>query len=81
MYLAGSAAAFLGTYRTRGPLGSEELAHLDTFRRFRWAVQGAYFAGRLASTNLTGITNQTDNDHGLTDARHGLAELGVEVIS
>lgn len=83
MYLGGpgNATAFLSTYRTQAPLGSEELAHLDTFRRFRWAVQAAYFAGRLASNNLTGITNRTDNDHGLTDAREGLAELGVKVTS
>ncbi len=82
MYLGGpgSATPFLGTYRTRGPLGSKEFAHLDTFRRFRWAVQAAYFAGRLASNNLTGITDQTDNHHGFNDARLGLAELGVEVI-
>jgi len=79
MYLGGprNATPFLDAYRTCGPLGSEELQHLDTFRRFRWAVQAVYFLGRLASNDLTGIQDQADNDRGFADARRGLAELGV----
>lgn len=81
MYLDGplNAVPFLEAYRACGPLGTEELQHLDTFRRFRWAVQAVYFLGRLASNDLTGIQDQTDNDRGFADARHGLAELGAAV--
>ena len=79
MYLGGTACArvFLETYRRHGPLADEELQHLDAFCRFRWAVQGAYFAGRLAARDLTGITAQHDNEKGLADAERGLAELGA----
>lgn len=80
MYLGGPAhaTAFLDAYAAVGPLGPEELDHLDDFRRFRLAVQGAYFAGRLAAHDLTGITTQIDNEHGLDDARRGLAEMTTE---
>ena len=79
MYLGGprSATSFLDAYGTRGPLGSEELQLLDTFRRFRWAVQAVYFLGRLASNDLTGIQDQADNERGFADARRGLVELGA----
>lgn len=82
MYLGGPdrAAAFLGTYRAHGPLGGEELRGLDAFRRFRWAVQGAYFARRLAARDLTGVADRADNQKGLDDARHGLAALGLDTI-
>jgi homoserine kinase type II len=81
MYLGGPerAAAFLSAYRRDGPLGSDELQLLDAFRRFRWVVQAAYFAWRLASHDLTGIADRTENDKGLDDARRGLADLGVDV--
>jgi len=79
MYLGGpqDAAAFLSSYAEVGPLDGEELRRLDGFRRFRWAVQGAYFAGRLAARDLTGIPDRRDNEKGLADARRGLDELGV----
>lgn len=81
MYLGGtdSAAAFLATYAATGPLGADELSLLDAFRRFRWAVQGSYFARRLAEDDLTGIADRTENLKGLHDAREGLAALGVDV--
>lgn len=81
MYLGGpgSATAFLDAYRDIGPLASAELQRLDAFRRFRWTVQAAYFAGRLATRDLTGIADQTDNQHGLDRARRGLAELDVDI--
>jgi len=81
MYLGGAdhAATFLGAYRAHGPLAPEELEHVDAFRRFRWAVQAAYFAGRLAVNDLTGITDQTENEKGLDDAWCGLVELGIDV--
>ena len=78
MYLGGTehASAFLSTYLSQGPLSAEEMQHLDTFRRFREAVQGAYFAGRLASNDLTGGVEQADNAKGLNDARRRLGALG-----
>jgi homoserine kinase type II len=79
MYLGGSehASAFLSTYLSRGPLSAEELEHLDAFRRFREAVQGAYFAGRLAANDLTGGIEKADNENGLADARRRLGALGI----
>jgi homoserine kinase type II len=81
MYLGGTAraSAFLEAYRAHGPLDADELRDLDAFRRFRWAVQAAYFAGRLAARDLTGITDASENRRGLSDARKGLAALGVEI--
>jgi Ser/Thr protein kinase RdoA (MazF antagonist) len=57
MYLNGpvNATAFLTTYRELSPLGDEEMGSLDAFRRFRWAVQGAYFDWRLSFADLTGM--------------------------
>jgi homoserine kinase type II len=80
MYLGGTAraAVFLTAYRAHGPLGADELQLIDAFRRFRWAVQAAYFAERLAMRDLTGVADQSDNEKGLDDARRGLAELGVD---
>jgi hypothetical protein len=54
------------------------MQHLDAFRRFREAVpcQGAYFAGRLASKDLTGGIDQADNEKGLKDALRRLGALG-----
>ena len=79
MYLGGTehATAFLDTYRARGPLLDDEMLHLDAFRRVREVVQGVYFAGRLASDDLTGGIERADNEKGLADARRRLAALGV----
>lgn len=77
MYLGGTehASAFLSTYLSKGPLSAGEMQHLDAFRRFREAVQGAYFAGRLASNDLTGGVEHADNEKGLADARRRLGAL------
>lgn len=77
MYLGGPrrAAAFLDACGLDGA----ERALLDDFRRFRWAVQGAYFASRLAVDDRTGLEDARGNEQGLADARRGLAELGVPV--
>jgi homoserine kinase type II len=77
MYLGGTAhaSAFLSTYLAQGPLSADEMQHLDAFRRFREAVQGVYFAGRLASNDLTGGIEHADNEKGLNDARRRLHEL------
>lgn len=79
MYLGGTehAAAFLSTYLSQGPLTEEETKHLDAFRRFREAVQGVYFAGRLASNDLTGGIDHAENEKGLNDARRRLGALGL----
>jgi hypothetical protein len=79
MYLGGleDAAAFLETYRAEGPLGGEELDHLDAFRRFRWTVQATYFAWRTSVGDLTGLDDDSGNRKGLDDARRSLAALGL----
>lgn len=77
MYLGGPhrAGAFLDAYSAASPLDPAELRHLDAFRRFRWVVQAAYFARRLSTHDLTGVSGQTENERGLDNARRGLAEL------
>ena len=77
MYLGGRehASAFLTTYEAEGPLADGEVAHLDAFLRFREVVQGVYFAGRLATNDLTGGVDAAENVKGLADARRRLAEL------
>jgi homoserine kinase type II len=56
------------------------MRHLDAFRRFREAVQGAYFAGRLASHDLTGGIDEADNEKGLNDAKRRLGALGFPAL-
>ena len=79
MYLGGLAyaSAFLAAYESEGPLGSSELAHLGAFSRFREAVQGAYFAERLATDDLTGGIDRAENAKGLDDARRRWEALGT----
>ena len=79
MYLGGRdlAAAFLDHYASHGPLSAAELARLDAFSRFREVVQGAYFAWRLATHDLTGGIDPAENLKGLRDARERLSELGT----
>ena len=78
MYLGGveHSEPFLTQYTERGPLSGGELRHLDAFRRFREAIQGTYFAWRLAADDLTGGVDRTENVKGLEDARRRLAALG-----
>lgn len=78
MYLGGPqrAAHFLSTYASQGPVEPAELGHLDVFRRFREAIQAAYFARRLAANDLTGGIDPAENVKGLNDARRRLADLG-----
>ena len=80
MYLGGTggSTAFLSTYQAHGPLAAEEMQQLDAFRRFRLAVQAAYFARRLAAHDLTGGIDQSENEKGLNDARRRLNELGLD---
>ncbi len=77
MYLGGTehASAFLSAYLSQAPFSVDEMQHLDAFRRFREAVQGAYFASRLASNDLTGGIEQADNEKGSTTPGDALALL------
>lgn len=79
MYLGGRkhATAFLDTYAASGPLADDEMRHLDAFRRFREAIQGTYFAWRLAANDLTGGIDATENEKGLNDARRRIGLLGI----
>ncbi|WP_154796370.1 phosphotransferase enzyme family protein [Occultella kanbiaonis] len=76
MYLGGRrrADAFLRAYSDRSGV---DLIHLDAMRRYRQAVQAAYFAQRLAAADRTGLTDPGGNRKGLDDARRGLVALGV----
>ena len=80
MYLGGTeqAAAFLSAYQSNAPFVAEEMQHLDAFRRFRETVQGAYFARRLATGDLTGGIDGAENQQGLSDAQRRLAALGFD---
>ncbi len=79
VYLGGRehASTFLSTYESEGPLPQEEMAHLGEFSRFREVVQGAYFAQRLATNDLTGGIDASENEKGLSDARRRLGDLGA----
>ena len=70
-----SFANVLAGYRGNRPLQPEEMNALPDFLRFRWAVQADYFARRIWTNDLTGITSPSENDEGLRAARHFL--LGV----
>jgi Ser/Thr protein kinase RdoA (MazF antagonist) len=80
MYLGGpeTATAFLTMYAAGGPLEEDEMRHLDAFQRFRQAIQGTYFARRLATDDLTGGVDRTENEKGLDDARRRLGALGLD---
>jgi len=79
MYVGGpeNASALIASYLDGGTLGRGEVgAGLLPLLRFRWAVQANYFAWRIATNNLTGISGPEDNEAGLEDARLSLRELG-----
>jgi Ser/Thr protein kinase RdoA (MazF antagonist) len=72
MYLGGPdrAAAMTDAYQAAGPLSKHEIAGgLPVMLRFRWAVQADYFARRVTSNDLTGITGPEENEKGIEDAR------------
>lgn len=82
MYAGGeaNAGALIESYLAGGVISPAELStHLRTFSRMRGAVQAVYFSRRVASGDLTGITDPDENLHGLDDARRMLAELDVDV--
>lgn len=55
----------------------EVKTYLPTFRRFRAAVQAAYFSERIHQANLTGMQDQAENLGGLSDSRLLLREAGM----
>jgi Ser/Thr protein kinase RdoA (MazF antagonist) len=78
MYVGGPAraAALIAAYRAEALLDDDEVAiGLLPMLRFRWAVQADYFARRIASNDLTGITDPAENHTGLNDARHHLTTM------
>jgi homoserine kinase type II len=75
MYAGGPdrATALISAYLATGTLSAAEVQHgLAPMLRFRWAVQANYFAWRIATNNLTGISGPGDNEKGLEDARRAL---------
>ena len=79
MYVGGSARAgsLIDAYVAEAALAPGEIEHLDAFRRLREAIQGVYFARRLETDDLTGMTDRAENEKGLADARRRAADLGV----
>ena len=77
MYLGGPdrSERFLAAYGDGGPLDKPELSWLDAFRRFRWAIQASYYAGRIVADDQTGILDHPEhNRDSLERARRGLEE-------
>ena len=75
MYVGGPehAQELIRAYLDEGTLKPAEVHRsLEPMLRFRWAVQANYFAWRIASNNLTGITGPEENEKGLEDARRSL---------
>ncbi|GHJ45013.1 hypothetical protein Cs7R123_23550 [Catellatospora sp. TT07R-123] len=75
MYAGGSdrARELLSAYAATGVVPRAEIeASLDVLLRFRWAVQADWFAARIATGDLTGVADQSDNRRGLHDARDAL---------
>jgi homoserine kinase type II len=76
MYVGGfdRATALLDAYLAEGPVGRNEADRaLEPMLRLRWAVQADYFARRIATNDLTGISGPGENLEGLDDARRALA--------
>jgi len=69
MYAGEDFAAALDGYRSVRPV---DISSLDVFLRFRWCVQAAYFAWRIANDVMTGIDDASENATGLSDARRNL---------
>jgi Ser/Thr protein kinase RdoA (MazF antagonist) len=75
MYVGGPARAapLLAAYLDTGALTEHEVDRaLPTLTRLRWAVQADYFARRIATDDLTGIEDRSENETGLEDARRAL---------
>lgn len=78
MYLGGldQSEPFLSSYGEHGPLDEAELTRIDSFRRFRWAIQASYYAGRIVADDQTGIRDDPEhNRDSLARARRGIDEV------
>jgi homoserine kinase type II len=76
MYVGGPERAepMLDAYLGTGAVAADELRRgLDVLRRYRWAIQAWYFAGRIADNDMTGIDDPAENLKGLMAARPHLA--------
>jgi hypothetical protein len=82
MYVGGARnrTALVDAYATLHVLEAVEIERtLVAMLLLRWAVQADYFAGRIATNDMTGITDESENEQGLDDARRALLEvLGEE---
>ena len=79
MYVGGPryAAVLLDAYIAAGALARDEVERsLLPMLRLRWAVQADYFAMRVATNDLTGIADASENEEGLEDARRAFADFG-----
>lgn len=75
MYAGGPthAGALVRAYLEVGTLTRSEVERaLDPMLRLRWAVQADYFARRVATGDMTGIDDPSENEDGLDDAQRGL---------
>ena len=75
MYLGGPSwsSAFLASYLESSPVPPTEVhGALEPMLRLRWAVQADYFAARIRRNDLTGISDASENEEGLEDARRAL---------
>lgn len=86
MYDVASAVMYVGGPRYAGVLLDEYIAcgglerseverSLLPMLRIRWVVQADYFAMRVATNDLTGIADASENEGGLEDARRALSDL------
>jgi Ser/Thr protein kinase RdoA (MazF antagonist) len=76
MYVGGvdRATELIDAYLSEATLTRAEVDRgLLPMLKFRWAVQADYFAQRILTEDLTGITGPQDNEKGLEDARRRLA--------
>jgi len=75
MYVGGRryATALLDAYLDERVIPGPEVERaLESMLQLRWAVQADYFARRLATDDLTGISSSDENQLGLDDARRML---------
>ncbi|SNT64376.1 homoserine kinase type II [Asanoa hainanensis] len=78
MYAGGPARAdaLIDAYLAEGVVPHAEAERaMGVLLRFRWAVQADYFARRIATQDLTGITSAADNERGLAVAQVGLSQV------
>ena len=75
MYVGGPrhSGPLITAYLASGALAAEEIQRgLRPLAQLRWAVQADYFAKRIASDDLTGIGDPSENETGLEDARRAI---------